>query len=72
MDAEDEQEEFDWAENELGLVGLGDKRLTSRLVTLRRQGKYQVAGKRRGAGSRARSSPANDLCQCRRPGSGRV
>lgn len=36
MRAEEEQEDRDWAENELGLVQLGDKRLTSRLVTLAR------------------------------------
>jgi hypothetical protein len=31
-----EQEDWDWAENELGSVQLGDQRLTSRLVTLAR------------------------------------
>lgn len=36
MRVEEEQEECDWAENELGFVELGDKRLTSRLVTLAR------------------------------------
>jgi len=33
---EEEQEEGDWAENELGFVQLGDRRLTQRLVTLAR------------------------------------
>ena len=36
MGIEEEQADRDWAENELGLVQLGDKRLTSRLVTLAR------------------------------------
>ena len=36
MRLEEEQEEWDWAENELGLVQLGDQRLTSRLVMLAR------------------------------------
>lgn len=36
MGIEEEQEERDWAEGELGLVQLGDKRLTLRLVTLAR------------------------------------
>jgi hypothetical protein len=36
MGTEEEQEDADWAENELGLVQLGDKRLTSRLVSLAR------------------------------------
>jgi len=36
MRVQEEQEDNDWAENELGLVQLGDKRLTSRLVTLAR------------------------------------
>lgn len=36
MRVEEEQEEHDWTEHELGLVQLGDKRLTSRLVTLAR------------------------------------
>jgi len=36
MGLEDEREDDDWAENELGWVQLGDKRLTSRLVTLAR------------------------------------
>ncbi len=36
MRVEEEQADRDWAENELGLVQLGDKRLTSRLVTLAR------------------------------------
>ena len=36
MQTEEEQEDRDWAENELGFVQLGDKRLTSRLVTLAR------------------------------------
>jgi Transposase DNA-binding len=36
MQAEEEQEDRDWAEHELGIVELGDKRLTSRLVTLAR------------------------------------
>lgn len=31
---DEEQEDSNWAKNELGLVQLGDKRLTSRLVTL--------------------------------------
>ncbi|MFZ6733790.1 transposase DNA-binding-containing protein, partial [Undibacterium sp. Ji42W] len=34
MDIDEDQEDCDWAENELGLVQLGDKRLTSRLVLL--------------------------------------
>jgi hypothetical protein len=33
---EEEQADCDWAENEFGFVQLGDKRLTSRLVTLAR------------------------------------
>lgn len=36
MGLEGEREDDDWAENELGWVQLGDKRLTSRLVTLAR------------------------------------
>lgn len=36
MRVEEEQEDRDWAENELGFVQLGDQRLTSRLVTLAR------------------------------------
>lgn len=36
METAEEQEDGDWAEDELGLVQLGDKRLTSRLVTLAR------------------------------------
>ena len=36
MQVEEEQEDHDWAENELGFVQLGDQRLTSRLVTLAR------------------------------------
>ena len=36
MRIEEEQADRDWAEDELGLVQLGDKRLTSRLVTLAR------------------------------------
>lgn len=33
MQVEEEQEERDWAENELGFTQLGDQCLTSRLVT---------------------------------------
>ena len=36
MDLERELEDSDWAENELGWVQLGDKRLTARLVSLAR------------------------------------
>ena len=36
MGIEEEQADCDWAENEFGFVQLGDKRLTSRLVTLAR------------------------------------
>lgn len=36
METEEEQGDCDWAENELGLVQLGDKRLTTRLVSLAR------------------------------------
>lgn len=36
MRVEEEQEDGDWAENELGFVQLGDQRLTQRLVTLAR------------------------------------
>ena len=36
MQADEDLEDADWAENELGLVQLGDKRLTARLVSLAR------------------------------------
>lgn len=143
MRGEEEQADSDWTENEMGLVQLGDQRLTSRLVTLARslarapdlplpqalpqwrdlkaayrffdnakavpehilaghinatwsrnraapivlavqdttylnwecdwrQGKHQMAGKRRSAECGARGGPANDLCQGRRPGRGCV
>lgn len=36
MRIDEEPADRDWAEDELGLVQLGDKRLTSRLVTLTR------------------------------------
>lgn len=36
MQTKEEQDDVDWAESELGLVQLGDKRLTARLVSLAR------------------------------------